>query len=92
MNDTAHTLTGAYALGALRNELRRLAAAQVGARNATLNAAAFALGRFVMRGQLDAECTRFALLNTALAIGLPEPAARATIQSGFSGAIRRAAG
>jgi|GEM_PF-589756 len=74
---------GAYAHAALAGELGRLAAAPVGTRNNTLNAAAFALGQLVAAGLLDRADVERRLLAAALAAGLDEPEARATLRSGL---------
>jgi putative DNA primase/helicase len=64
---------------AVRNEVDRVASAPEGTRNHTLNAAAFSLGGLV---DLAPEAVS-ALLDAALAAGLPESEARTTIRSGL---------
>jgi hypothetical protein len=65
--------------------------AREGQRNDTLNRAAFALGRFVASGELDARDIGPALVGAALATGLPRVEAVRTIASGLRAAIRGAA-
>ncbi|MFQ5736778.1 MAG: YfjI family protein, partial [Thermodesulfobacteriota bacterium] len=54
-----------------------------GARNDTLNRAAFSLGTLVAGGELDKRPVEVALLSAAISIGLTEFEARATIKSGM---------
>ena len=56
-----------------------------GARNQTLNRAAFSLGQLVGAGVLDRERARRELLGAARSIGLGDREAEATIQSGLEG-------
>lgn len=72
-----------YGLAALRDELTKLAMAQVGARNATLNTCAFKLGQLVGAGELEESTARSALIGTALALGLPPKEVEATVDSGL---------
>ncbi|NLF13898.1 MAG: DUF3987 domain-containing protein [Anaerolineaceae bacterium] len=75
--------TAAYALAALDAEVARMAGAPAGTRNDTLNAAAFALGQLVGAGLLDRGEVERRLLAAALAAGLEEREARATLRSGL---------
>jgi hypothetical protein len=76
---------GGYGRAALAGERHAVAAAQPGARNATLNRAAFNLGQLVAARLLDADEVRAVLLAAALEAGNPEAKARATIESGLAG-------
>jgi len=78
-----------YARAALAREADRVRAAQPGGRNATLNAAAFALGTLVGAGTLTDADVHAALLPAAAAAGLAEREARATIASGLSAGAAR---
>ena len=78
----------AYGLAVLHGELDKLRAAARGTRNHSLNRAAFAIGQVVAGGELDESHARGELLSTALAIGLPEPEARQTLDSGFTAGAR----
>jgi len=83
---------GAYARAALERELANMAQAQPGARNDTLNRAAYSLGRLAAAGSLERGEVEAALLAAALAAGLGEREARATIASGLrAGAVSGAA-
>lgn len=73
----------AYALAALDAEVARMAAAPAGSRNNTLNTAAYSLGRLVGAGLLDRAEVERRLLAAALAAGLGEREARATLRSGL---------
>ena len=72
----------AYAEKALDGELAALRRAQPGGRNNALNRAAFNLGQLVGADALGQGEVERHLLATALAIGLNEKEARATIASG----------
>lgn len=74
----------AYGLTVLTGELAQLRAATPGTRNHALNRAAFAVGQVVAGGELEERHGRAELLAAALEIGLPEPEARQTLDSGFS--------
>ncbi|SNY29359.1 bifunctional DNA primase/polymerase [Paractinoplanes atraurantiacus] len=77
-----------YARAALTAECDRVARAHTGTRNDTLNRAAFALGRLVGAGLLDAaEATR-ALETAAGFAGLGRAETRATIRSGMTAGRR----
>lgn len=80
---TADERTRAYVAAALHDEHATVRAAQRGARNATLNAAAFALGTLVHLGADEDDCER-ALVSAAIVAGLPEDEARRTFRSGWS--------
>ena len=73
-----------YAEVALESETDRVARAPVGTRNDTLNRAAFALGRLVGGGLLDAASVYRELTQAALAAGLGLLETRRTIRSGLT--------
>jgi RecA-family ATPase len=73
----------AYAEKALDGELAALRRAQQGGRNDALNRSAFNLGQLVGADALSQGEAERHLLATALAIGLDEKEARATIASGI---------
>jgi len=79
----------AYGLHVLAAELASLQGATPGSRNHALNRAAFAISQVVAGGELDESYARKELLTTALAIGLPEPEARQTLDSGFTAGARQ---
>jgi hypothetical protein len=72
-----------YVAAAVAAELRDLAEALPGRRNAQLNVAAFALGRFIAAGMLPEDWTTETLEARGLALGLSAPEVRATVQSGL---------
>jgi hypothetical protein len=79
-------LTGgasAYGAGALSRELEVVRGLVVGQRNDGLNRAAFCLGRLVGGGELSETLVVQTLLCAALAVGLGESEAAATIRSGL---------
>jgi hypothetical protein len=78
-----------YAGAALRSEMQRVLDAADGARNVTLNAAAFALGQLVAGGLLPRDLAEDALARAGLAIGLGERECAATIRSGLNSGARR---
>jgi hypothetical protein len=78
-----------YAEAALRGELERIRRAPVGARNHTLNAAAFSIGTLVGAGLLAGSDVSTSLLRAALAVGLSDSEARRTITSGLEAGIRQ---
>jgi hypothetical protein len=84
---------GAYADAALANELAAVARAKRGARNETLNRAAFSLGQFVGAGALSGLEVEERLYGAAQASGLVaddgERAVRATIASGLNGGMKQ---
>lgn len=73
-----------YVTVALERELDLLARAHQGERNNQLNKGAFSMGQFVGAGELDENEAGDKLLTVALAIGLDEREARATIRSGLT--------
>jgi hypothetical protein len=83
-----------YGQVALAAEADRVARAPVGSRNDTLNRAAFALGRLVAGGMLDAWVVRTELERAARYAGLGPAETRRTIRSGMTAGqeiIRRVA-
>jgi hypothetical protein len=78
-----------YAGAALREEVRRVLDAPEGARNHTLNTAAFALGQLVAGGLLPADLAENALTRAGQAAGLRERECAATIRSGLGAGARR---
>ena len=78
----------AYAMAALRDETRTVAAARPGARNDTLNRAAFSLGQLVAAGLLPPLAVASALASAAERAGLPADEARRTIGSGLAAGAR----
>ena len=78
----------AYGLAVLAGELDQLRTATPGTRNHALNRCAFAVGQVVAGGELEERHARRELLSTALVIGLPEPEARQTLDSGFTAGAR----
>jgi len=72
-----------YAQAALRSEVEKVASAPNSTRNATLNKAAFSIGRFVGSGVLDQGEVENALLAAAERCGLSADEARKTISSGI---------
>jgi hypothetical protein len=83
------TLGRAYALAALREETRRVAAAAPGTRNDTLNRAAFCLGQLIAAQLLPPLPVMTALADAAAAAGLPEDEARRTIRSGVAAGTKK---
>lgn len=73
----------AYAQAALASEAEAVATATEGGRNNRLNVAALKCGQFVAAGLLALPEVEDALLTAAVAAGLPEREARATIASGL---------
>jgi hypothetical protein len=73
----------AYGAAALSRQLERVRGLAVGERNDGLNRAAFSLGRLVGGGELGEALVHQALLCAALAIGLGQAEAEATIRSGL---------
>ncbi|WP_229071937.1 bifunctional DNA primase/polymerase [Actinoplanes sp. DH11] len=80
---------GRYAEAALDAEADRVARAPVGTRNDTLNRAAFALGRFVGAGLLDAAAVRHELTAAARHAGLGHAEIRGTLRSGLTAGQRQ---
>ena len=77
-----------YGAAALRGELDILSRAREGARNHTLNTAAFNLGQLVAGGALDRSDVARQLCDVARAIGLDERESLATIRSGLDAGAR----
>ena len=73
-----------YVGKALSCEIAAVAGAVEGTRNHTLNRAAFNLGTLVGAGLLDREEARAGLLEAAVASGLPEGEATATVGRGLA--------
>jgi hypothetical protein len=80
---------GRYAAAALEAETDRVARAPVGTRNDTLNRAAFALGRLVGAGLLDAREVAYELDAAARSAGLGRVESRRTIRSGLTAGRRQ---
>jgi hypothetical protein len=78
-----------YAAAALEAEVDRVAHAVVGTRNDTLNRAAFALGRLVGAGLLDAGLVAGELGRAARWAGLGRAETRRTIRSGLTAGRRQ---
>ncbi|MEU4694296.1 bifunctional DNA primase/polymerase [Actinoplanes sp. NPDC023714] len=78
-----------YAEAALAAETSRMAWAEPGTRNDTLNRAAFALGRLVGAGLLDAQSVRSELTTAARRAGLGHAEIRGTLRSGLTAGIRQ---
>jgi hypothetical protein len=78
-----------YATVALESETDRVARATVGTRNDTLNRAAFALGRLVGGGLLDAHEVAAELEAAARFAGLGRAETRRTIRSGMTAGRRQ---
>ena len=74
----------AYAEGALKGAIRRVASAPPGTRNAALNASAFALSRFAVDGSLTAGEIAYALASAATAAGLDGRETAATLKSALA--------
>ncbi len=77
-----------YGKAALVGEARRVAAARLGERNNTLNAAAFALGQLVAAGLLERRQVERPLILAARVAGLGEEEATATARSGLDAGQR----
>jgi hypothetical protein len=78
----------AYAMAALSDEVRLVAAARPGTRNDTLNRAAFSLGQLVAAGLLPPLAVISALADAAERAGLPEDEVRRTVRSGMAAGAR----
>ncbi|KRD17373.1 bifunctional DNA primase/polymerase [Streptomyces sp. Root264] len=78
-----------YADVALANETRNVAAAQLGAREATLFRAARAVGRFVAWGDLPRHTVEQALQEAGEAAGLTVAECRSTLRSALNWSIAR---
>lgn len=85
--------TRRYAETALFNRCEEVADAAPGTRNTTLNAAAFQLGRMVIRGWLDAAIVRASLFQAAHTAGLVDDdgaaSVYATIESGLTAGMAK---
>jgi hypothetical protein len=75
--------TTKYGRAALNAEAAKVAATPEGARNTTLNAAAFAIGTLVGGGEVDRHEAEAVLGDAASACGMEEHEARATMKSGL---------
>ena len=82
----------AWARAALERELARVSNAPEGTRNDTLNRASYSLSQIVAGGALEGTEVEHLLLERALAAGLGEREASATIASGFSAGARQPRG
>ena len=82
----------AYSLAAFREETRRVAAAQPGTRNDTLNRAAFSLGQLVAARLLPPLPVMTALADAAARAGLPGDEAWRTIRSGITAGAKKPRG
>jgi hypothetical protein len=78
-----------YGAVALDAELARLAEAEHGERNRSLNLAAYHLGRLVGAGHLDAGPVIDALFDAGQTLGLPAHEIKATVRSGLDAGTRR---
>lgn len=81
--------TARYAQRALESEADSVRRASDGTRNNTLNAASFSLGQLVGAGLLTHEDVTGVLLDAAIASGLSEAEAHATIASGLRAGIAK---
>src|SRR4051812_45285070 len=88
MTPAAPSSRSAWARRALEGETASVTASVEGARNATLNRAAFSLGQIVAGGDLDADEVKAVLLRSAVSVGLCEREATATIASGLRAGVR----
>jgi hypothetical protein len=86
-NEAGHPVP--YALAALREEATRVAAAAEGARNDTLNRAAFSLGQLVAARLLPPIPVITGLIDAAMQAGLSEEEAARTVRSGMAGGARK---
>jgi hypothetical protein len=76
-----------YGREALRREAATVAATPDGARNDTLNRAAFSVGTLIGGGEVDRADAESELLAAARACGLPDDEARRTIASGIESGL-----
>lgn len=81
-----------YVHSALTAEVQRVLDATEGARNHTLNTAAWALGRFVAQGVLERHVVEAALQAAGEATGLSAHETAATVQSALTARLRRPGG
>lgn len=77
-----------YVMRAIEEEARAVLDAPEGARNATLNRAAYSLGQLVGAGHASASEVSSLLLDAGLAAGLTERECRLTIRSGLEAGAR----
>lgn len=77
-----------YGVAALSKQIIELSGSGEGQRNQQLNTAAYSLGRLVSGGELEIGHVENSLIGVALAIGLPEPESRKTIQSGLKSGMQ----
>jgi hypothetical protein len=80
---------GRYGDRALANEIERVALAQYGERNSTLNLASFWVGRHIQDGTIDVDRALENLLLVAEQVGLPPSEAESTIASGLLAGARK---
>ncbi|MFO0828437.1 MAG: bifunctional DNA primase/polymerase [Phycisphaerales bacterium] len=78
-----------YGREALRREAATVAATPNGARNDTLNRAAFNVGTLIGGGEVDRAHAAAELLTAARACGLPDAEAERTIASGIEAGIKQ---
>ena len=78
-----------YAAAALEREAGIVREANVGARNRTLNRAAYSLGQLVASGMLERGAVEAELTDAALATGLPEKEITETLRSGIEAGLRK---
>ena len=78
-----------YAVRALEREAALLRDARRGTRNDALNKAAFRMGTLMGDGRLDRNSVEEALLDAAVAVGLEQGEAQATIRSGLGSGIQQ---
>ena len=74
----------AYAVGALRRELQRLALTKEGTRNYQLNVSSFNMGRLVAAGAIDEQEVAAALIEEGKRIGLGTTECERTVTSGMT--------
>ena len=74
-----------YGIAALERESEDMAATGEGERNNRLNQAAYCMGQLVAGGEIDQADVESVLLAAALAAGMDEHGARATLESGLRG-------
>ena len=72
-----------YVEAVLRSAIEQVSRAREGIRNATLNAEAYSLARFVAAGQLDGQHVADALAAAAVAAGLAPREIIPTLRSAF---------
>lgn len=82
-------MDGARAQGALMRAMHAVCDAPAGTANTTLNARAYALGRWCGAGMMDVATARDTLLHAARQRNIPLPEARATIRSGLEAGQRQ---